>query len=92
MPSAVSLIVSNELMDLRTLLRTSSAQSSSICSTAEDERIEWLRSQLIGYGTEFDTPFGKRLLTYADHTATGRCLHYIEDYIVEQVLPLYGKY
>ena len=69
-------------MGLRSLLRTSSNQT--------DEGIEWLRSQIIGDGTEFDTPFGKRKLTYADHTASGRCLHYIEDYIVEQVLPFYG--
>lgn len=55
------------------------------------ERIEWLRSQLIGRDEEFDTPIGRRLLTYADHTASGRCLHYIENYITQQVLPFYGN-
>ncbi|XP_073013646.1 uncharacterized protein [Typha latifolia] len=55
------------------------------------ERIAWLRSQLIGSSLEFDTPFGNRLLTYADHTASGRCLHYIEDYIIQEALPIYGN-
>nr|AEG74552.1 hypothetical protein [Phoenix dactylifera] len=60
-------------------------------SNAAEERTAWLRSQLIGSSLEFDTPFGKRLLTYADHTASGRCLQYIENYIIEKVLPVYGN-
>lgn len=60
-------------------------------SSSDEERIEWLRSQLIGGDMTFETPFGERKLTYADHTASGRCLQYIEDYIIEQVLPFYGK-
>lgn len=56
------------------------------------EKCAWLRSQLIGEDVEFDTPFGKRLLTYADHTASGRSLHHIENYIIQKVLPFYGDY
>ncbi|KAM3371464.1 hypothetical protein ACQJBY_018720 [Aegilops geniculata] len=56
-----------------------------------DDRVEWLRSQLIGKDVEFDTPFGRRALTYADQTASGRSLSYIEDYLVKQVLPFYGN-
>ncbi|CAL9099929.1 unnamed protein product [Musa textilis] len=56
-----------------------------------EERIAWLHAQLIGKDLKFDTPFGKRSLTYADHTASGRSLHYIEDYILQQVLPVYGN-
>lgn len=52
-----------------------------------EEKVEWLRSQLIGKDVEFDTPFGRRVLTYADQTASGRGLRYIEDYLVNQVLP-----
>ncbi|CAL9198926.1 uncharacterized protein LOC135595761 isoform X2 [Musa acuminata AAA Group] len=60
-------------------------------SNPSEERIAWLHDQLIGKDLEFDTPFGKRSLTYADHTASGRSLHYIENYILQQVLPVYGN-
>lgn len=53
-------------------------------------KLEWLRSQIIGQNVEFATPFGQRLLTYADHTASGRSLHFIENFIMEMVLPVYG--
>ncbi|XP_014757908.1 uncharacterized protein LOC100834540 [Brachypodium distachyon] len=57
----------------------------------DDSKISWLRSQLIGKDAEFTTPFGRRLLTYADQTASGRSLHYIEDYLINEVLPFYGN-
>ncbi|KQJ91939.1 hypothetical protein BRADI_4g40700v3 [Brachypodium distachyon] len=60
-------------------------------ATSSDSKISWLRSQLIGKDAEFYTPFGRRLLTYADQTASGRSLHYIEDYILNEVLPFYGN-
>lgn len=54
-------------------------------------KLSWLRSQIIGAHAEIDSPFGTRLLTYADHTASARCLHYIENYIINNVLPFYGN-
>jgi selenocysteine lyase/cysteine desulfurase len=60
-------------------------------TAAADDKLEWLRSQLIGKDVEFDTPFGRRPLTYADQTASGRSLSYIEDYLVKEVLPFYGN-
>ncbi|KAF7128933.1 hypothetical protein RHSIM_Rhsim10G0135800 [Rhododendron simsii] len=54
-------------------------------------KMDWLRSQIIGGNMEFESPFGERRLTYADHTASGRCLHYIENYIIDNVLPSYGN-
>lgn len=54
------------------------------------DKLDWLRSQVIGEYIEFGTPFGKRLLTYADHTASGRSLQFIENFIMEMVLPVYG--
>ncbi|RLM69717.1 putative cysteine desulfurase [Panicum miliaceum] len=60
-------------------------------SAREEERVEWVRSQLVGRDAEFETPFGRRALLYADHTATGRSLRYIEDYILKHVLPFYGN-
>jgi selenocysteine lyase/cysteine desulfurase len=56
-----------------------------------EEKVDWIRSQLIGKDVEFDTPFGRRLLTYADQTASGRSLRHIEDYLVKEVLPFYGN-
>lgn len=54
-------------------------------------KLSWLRSQIIGGSAEFETPFGRRRLTYADHTASGRPLHYIENYITTKLLPFYGN-
>jgi hypothetical protein len=79
---------------LLSLLRASTMEDKSFVSAAGaggEEKVEWLRSQLIGKGVEFDTPFGRRVLTYADQTASGRSLRYIEDYIVNEVLPFYGE-
>ncbi|GMN30738.1 hypothetical protein TIFTF001_041502 [Ficus carica] len=53
-------------------------------------RLSWLRSQLIGGQVEYDSLFGKRILTYADHTVSGRSLLYIENFIIHIVLPFYG--
>ena len=33
-----------------------------------------LRDQLIGADARIGTPFGERLMVYADYTASGRCL------------------
>ncbi|XP_059663538.1 uncharacterized protein LOC132309229 [Cornus florida] len=62
-----------------------------VLSGPSEKKLAWLRSQVIGSDVEFDTPFGKRRLTYADYTASGRCLHYIENYIINNVLPSYGN-
>lgn len=60
-------------------------------SVSSEKKLTWVRSQIIGADTDFESPFGKRLVTYADHTASGRCLRYIEDFIINNVLPSYGK-
>ncbi|KAJ7517949.1 hypothetical protein O6H91_21G047700 [Diphasiastrum complanatum] len=57
----------------------------------EEDRCEWLRSQIVGNDTEFPTPFGKRLLTYSDYTASGRSLLHVENLIMHHVLPYYGN-
>ncbi|CAN0865088.1 Probable cysteine desulfurase, partial [Linum grandiflorum] len=60
-------------------------------TTSPHKRLTWLRSQIIGHDAEFESPFGKRRITYADHTASGRSLHYIENFILTDVLPYYGN-
>ena len=41
----------------------------------------YLRKQIIGIDTLVVTPFGERIMTYCDYTASGRCLYFIENYI-----------
>ena len=50
-----------------------------------------IRDGIIGKDTQIDTPFGARTLTYADYTASGRSLDFIEDAIRQHVLPLYAN-
>ena len=42
---------------------------------------DYLRSQLVGADAAIATPFGERLMVYADYTASGRCVAAIESYI-----------
>ncbi len=53
--------------------------------------IETIRASVIGGDDMVATPFGMRRVTYADYTASGRSLSFIEDYIRHQVLPLYAN-
>ena len=42
----------------------------------------FLRNQTVGIDSIIDTPFGKRLMSYCDFTASGRCLSFVEEYIM----------
>ena len=42
---------------------------------------EFLRRELIGADAHIQTPFGERLMMYADYTASGRCLCFVENYL-----------
>ena len=53
--------------------------------------VERIRRGVIGEGELMDGPFGPRRVTYADYTASGRSLDFIEDFIREQVLPRYAN-
>ena len=60
-------------------------------SADPDELLALIRRSVIGADEAFNGPFGVRRLTYADYTASGRSLAFIEDYIREQVMPLYAN-
>jgi len=53
--------------------------------------IETIRASVIGDDEAVAGPFGVRRVTYADYTASGRSLTFIEDYIRDAVLPLYAN-
>jgi len=41
----------------------------------------FLRQQIVGVDSTFETPFGERLMVYCDYTASGRCLRFVESYL-----------
>jgi hypothetical protein len=41
----------------------------------------FLRRELIGADAVIDTPFGEHLMIYADYTASGLCLCFVENYL-----------
>ncbi len=53
--------------------------------------IEAIRASVIGDDEAVAGPFGPRRVIYADYTASGRSLAFLEDYIREAVLPLYAN-
>jgi selenocysteine lyase/cysteine desulfurase len=58
--------------------------------TMEQYDLDYIRSQIIGIDLVFDTPYGKRNMLYADYTASGRGVKFIEEKI-EDILSSYAN-
>jgi selenocysteine lyase/cysteine desulfurase len=56
-----------------------------------DRLIETIRASIVGVDAALDGPFGPRRITYADYTASGKPLSFIEEYLSTVVLPRYAN-
>lgn len=62
-------------------------------STEEETEklVRYIDDNIIGKEQTFAGPFGRRKVVYCDYIASSRSLKFIEDYILQEVLPMYGN-
>lgn len=60
-------------------------------SLKRNNLVDNLREGLVGSHAKIDGPYGAKELVYADYVASGRALHQIERFILEDILPYYAN-
>jgi selenocysteine lyase/cysteine desulfurase len=65
--------------------------SSDLAPAPASALVARIRESIIGDDQVMPGPYGPRRVTYADYTASGRSLRFIEEFIADEILPRYAN-